>query len=61
MGFPDSAYWKELKPDSQPISESKNKRFKLPRAPTIEARDAALIPTKYNFSAYRSIQRNTIK
>ena len=34
------------------IRYPKNKRFKLPRAPTIEARDAALIPTKYNFSAY---------
>ena len=51
-GFPESAYWKELKPDSQPVSEPKNKKFKLPRAPTIEARDAALVPTKYNFSAY---------
>ncbi|GFH49623.1 hypothetical protein CTEN210_06099 [Chaetoceros tenuissimus] len=51
-GFPDTAFWKELQADEKPVSEPKNKRFKLPRAPTIEARDASFVPTKHNFSAY---------
>ena len=51
-GFPLSAKWRPLLPDSEVVAEPLNPTFKLPRAPTITEQDAAYVPPKYNFSNY---------
>ena len=52
-GFPLSAKWRPLLPDTETVSEPLNPTFKLPRAPTITEQDAEFVPPKYNFSDYK--------
>ena len=48
--FADGAYWRVLHPNEESLKEPENPTFIQPRAPTIEERDAAHVPTKYNFT-----------
>ena len=48
--FSKTAHWKILTPDEIPAEEPANPNFSTPRAPTIDGKDAAHVPLKYNFS-----------
>ena len=50
--FAEGAYWRELIEDESTVIEPANARFKKPRVPIIEGRDAEIVPVKYNFSKY---------
>ena len=50
--FPDTAYWRVLKPQSETVDEPNNTTFKNPRAPTIPEEDAKYVPTKHDFDTH---------
>ena len=47
--FAEGAYWKVLTPKDELVEEPLNATFRNPRAPTIEERDAQLVPMKHDF------------
>ena len=49
VGFPDTAYWKELKPQDAVVTEPTN-RFAAARAPTVPEDESSTIPVKHNFA-----------
>ena len=50
--FPDTAYWRVLKPKNETVDEPNNAIFKNPRAPTITEEDAKYVPTKHDFDTH---------
>ena len=50
--FPDTAYWRVLKPKNETVDEPNNATFKNPRAPTIPEEDAKYVPTKHDFDTH---------
>ena len=50
--FPDTAYWRVLKPKNEKVDEPNNATFKNPRAPTIPEIDAEYVPTKHDFDTH---------
>ena len=50
--FPDTAYWRVLKPKNQKVDEPNNTTFKNPRAPTITEEDDKYVPTKHDFDTH---------
>ena len=49
-GFPPSAYWEPLKPDTVAVEEPLNPNFAAARAPTIAEQEGEYVPVKFNFS-----------
>lgn len=49
--FPEDAYWKELTPNAEVVTEPENPTFTstTTHAPTIEKSDAEFVPIKHNF------------
>ena len=47
--FAPTAKWRVLTPNEEVAEEPNNETFHLPRAPTIEERDAQFVPVKHNF------------
>ena len=47
--FPNTAYWRVLKPKTESVDEPQNSTFKNPRAPTIPEEDAEYVPLKHDF------------
>ena len=50
--FPDTAYWRVLKPKNETVNDPNNATFKNPRAPTITEEDAKYGPTKHDFDTH---------
>ena len=50
--FPDTAYWRFLKPKNVTVDEPNNATFKNPRAPTIPEEDTKYVPTKHDFDTH---------
>ena len=50
--FPDTAYWRVLKPKNETVDEPNNVTFKNPCAPTIPEEDAKYVPTKHDFDTH---------
>ena len=50
--FPDTAYWRFLKPKNETLDEPNNATFKNPCAPTIPEEDAKYVPTNHDFDAH---------
>jgi hypothetical protein len=48
-GFPETAYWKELKAEEQVVLEPVN-RFQLARAPTVPEDESSEVSVKNNFA-----------
>jgi hypothetical protein len=48
-GFPETAYWKELKGEEQVVPEPVN-RFQLARTPTVPEDESSEVPVKNNFA-----------
>jgi hypothetical protein len=48
-GFPETAYWKELKAEEQVVPEPEN-RFQFARAPTVPEDESSEVPVKNNFA-----------
>ena len=47
--FAPTAKWRVLTPNEEVAEEPNNENFRLPRAPTIDERDAQFVPVKHNF------------
>jgi hypothetical protein len=52
-GFPSTAKWEPLVPDTKQVSEPQNPTFQFPRAPTVAKGDERVGPSKFNFSKYK--------
>ena len=50
--FPDTAYWRVLKPKNETVDEPNNATFKNPRAPNIAEEDAKYVPTNHEFDTH---------
>ena len=50
--FPDTAYWRVLKPKNETVDEPNNATFKNPCAPTIPEEDAKYVPKKHDFDTH---------
>ena len=50
--FPDTAYWRVLKPKNETVDEPNNATFKNPRAPTITEKDAKYVTTNHDFDTH---------
>ena len=48
--FPDTAFWRQLYPDSTTVQEPANPAFCIVRGLTISEKDAGHVPKKYNFT-----------
>ena len=47
--FPDTAYWRVLKPTNETVDKPNKATFKNPCAPTIPEEDAKYVPTNHDF------------
>ena len=50
--FPDTAYWRVLKPKNETVDEPNNATFKNPCALTITEEYAKYVPTKHDFDTH---------
>jgi hypothetical protein len=49
-GFPSTAKWEPLVPDTGQVAEPQNPTFQFPHALTIAKGDEIVVPSKFNFS-----------
>ena len=50
--FPDTAYWRVLKPKNETVNEPNNATFKNTRVPTIPEEDAKYVPKNHDFDTH---------
>ena len=50
--FPDTVYWRVLKPKNETVDEPNNATFKILREPTIPEEDAKYVPTNHDFDTH---------
>ena len=50
--FPDTAYWRVLKPKYETVDDPNNATFKNSRAPTITEEDTKYVPKKHDFDTH---------